>query len=388
VAAGAPVDLVEEILTDVSKRYNVTFEYSILPTGLTVLGHEGTAITASIASASPATLRFDQTADLFHLVDDVRAGQVDPAQGIERLAAIAASQRQAGFLLTAFSHAVLTVGLALLFNPSWRSVGITALLGLLVGVMKLAAAPHRTLSKVLPAATACIVTLIVLIMRQHGIGVDEAQAVVPPLVTFLPGAMLTVGAMELAEGSIVTGSSRLVAGLMQLALLVLGIVVAGGLAHVPESTGLLGGNDPRAGVWAPWLGVALFGLGSALFYSARARAYPALLVVLYVAFTAQYLTKGLVGGYVASLLGAAAAVLAASFIHRNLQGPPFLITFLPAFWLLVPGVLSLVGAARIAVGNAPTQDFAVALFTILAIALGAITGLGIDRNLSERFTWW
>jgi uncharacterized membrane protein YjjB (DUF3815 family) len=129
-------------------------------------------------------------------------------------------------------------------------------------------------------------------------------------------------------------------------------------------------------------------LGSALFYSARARAYPALLVVLYVAFIAQYLTKGLLGGYVAALLGAAAAVLAASYIHRNLHGPPFLITFLPAFWLLVPGVLSLVGAARIAVGNVTTQDFAVALFTILAIALGAITGHGIDRTLSGRFRWW
>jgi uncharacterized membrane protein YjjP (DUF1212 family) len=388
VGTGAPVDLVEDILKDVSKRYGVTVGYSILPTGLIVLGHEGAAITASIASSDPATLRFDQTADLFRLVDDVKVGQVDPAQGIERLAAIAAEKRQAGFLLTMLSHAVLTVGLAFLLNPSWRSAGVTALLGLLVGAMKLAAAPHRTLIKVLPAATACLVALLVLLMRQHGAGVDEPQAIIPPLVTFLPGATLTVGAMELAEGSIVTGSSRLVAGLMQLALLVLGIVVAAGLAHVPESAGLQGGNVPRIGAWAPWLGVALFGLGSALFYSARARAYPALLTVLYVAFIAQYLTKGPLGGYLASLLGAAAAVLAASYAHGHLDGTPFLVTFLPAFWLLVPGVLSLIGIARIAVGNVAAQDFAVAIFTILAIALGAIAGLGIDRGLAERFAWW
>jgi uncharacterized membrane protein YjjP (DUF1212 family) len=388
VAAGAPVGLVEEILTDVSRRYGVAVGYSILPTGLIVLGHDGATITASIASSDPATLRFDQTADLFHLVDDVRAGQVDPAQGIERLAAISAGKRRAGFLLTALSHAVLTVGLALLLNPSWRSVGVTALLGLLVGLMKLAAAPHRTLIKILPAATACLVALLVLLMRRHDVGVDELQAMIPPLVTFLPGAMLTVGAMELAEGSIVTGSSRLVAGLMQLALLVLGIVVAAGLAHVPESAGLLGGDAPRAGAWAPWLGVALFGLGSALFYSARARAYPALLAVLYVAFIVQYLTKGLLGGYLASLLGAGAAVLAASYSHRHLHGPPFLVTFLPAFWLLVPGVLSLIGVARLAVGNVAAEDFAVAIFTILAIALGAIAGLGADRTLAKRFRWW
>lgn len=96
VATGAPVDLVEDIVKDLSKRYAVTVGYSILPTGLIVFGHEGAAITASIASSDPATLRFDQTTDLFHLVDDVRSGQVDPAQGIERLAAIAAEKRRAG----------------------------------------------------------------------------------------------------------------------------------------------------------------------------------------------------------------------------------------------------------------------------------------------------
>jgi uncharacterized membrane protein YjjB (DUF3815 family) len=81
-------------------------------------------------------------------------------------------------------------------------------------------------------------------------------------------------------------------------------------------------------------------------------------------------------------------VLAASYIHRRLHGPPFLVTFLPAFWLLVPGVLSLIGVARIAVGNVGAEDFAVAIFTILAIALGAIAGFGIDRSPISRVGWW
>lgn len=158
VATGAPVDLVEDILKDVSNRYNVSAGYSILPTGLIILGHEGTSIRASIASSDPATLRFDQTTDLFNLVDEARSGQIDPAQGIERLNAIEAEKRRAGFWLTVLGHVVLTVGLALLLNPSWRSVGVAALLGLLVGLMKLVAAPYRTLATLLPAVTAALVT--------------------------------------------------------------------------------------------------------------------------------------------------------------------------------------------------------------------------------------
>lgn len=41
------------------------------------------------------------------------------------------------------------------------------------------------------------------------------------------------------------------------------------------------------------------------------------------AFVAQHMAKGILGGYPASLLGAAAAVLAASYIHRHLHGPRF-----------------------------------------------------------------
>jgi uncharacterized membrane protein YjjP (DUF1212 family) len=382
------VDLVEEILDDVSNQYGVTVGYSILPTGLIVLGHEGTSIVASIASSQPATLRFDQTADLFRLVDDVRSGQVAPAAGIERLDTIDAEKRRAGFLLTVLGHAVLTVGLALLLDPSWRSVGVAALFGLLVGVLKLLSAPHRTLAKLLPAFVAFVVTLCVLLLRRHGVELDELQTIIPPLVTFLPGAMLTVGTLELAEGSIVTGSSRFIAGMVQLVLLVLGIVVAASLVTAPAAANALGENTPRLGAWAPWLGVALFGLGSALFFSARVQAYPALLAVLYVAFSVQFLTKTPLGGYLSAFLGAAAAVLVASYIYRHLHGPPFLVTFLPAFWLLVPGVLSLIGVARLAAGSVAAQDFAVALLTILAIALGVITSFGADRSLMKRFGWW
>jgi uncharacterized membrane protein YjjP (DUF1212 family) len=378
---------VEEILEDVSHQYGVTVGYSILPTGLIVLGREGTSIVASIASSHPATLRFDQTADLFRLVDEVRSGQVDPKAGIERLDMIDAEKRRAGFLLTVFGHAVLTVGLALLLDPSWRSVGVAALFGLLVGVMKLLTAPHQTLAKLLPAGVAFVVTLCVLLLRRHGAELDEMQTIIPPLVTFLPGATLTVGTLELAEGSIVTGSSRFIAGIVQLVLLVLGIVIAVSLVTVPAANEL-GENAPRVGAWAPWLGVALFGLGSALFFSARAQAYPALLAVLYVAFSIQFLTKTSLGGYLSAFLGASAAVLVASYIYRHLHGPPFLVTFLPAFWLLVPGVLSLIGVARLAVGSVAAQDFAVALLTILAIALGVITSLGADRSLMKRFAWW
>jgi uncharacterized membrane protein YjjP (DUF1212 family) len=51
---------------------------------------------------------------------------------------------------------------------------------------------------------------------KYGLPVDPQYALVAPLVTFLPGAMLTFGTVEQADGDLVSGSSRLIAGLVEL----------------------------------------------------------------------------------------------------------------------------------------------------------------------------
>ena len=57
-------------------------------------------------------------------------------------------------------------------------------------------------------------------------------ALVAPLITFLPGALLTIAVLELATGQILAGSSRFASGFFQLVLLALGIVWSQGLRRV------------------------------------------------------------------------------------------------------------------------------------------------------------
>ena len=55
--------------------------------------------------------------------------------------------------------------------------------------------------------------------------------------------------------------------------------------------------------------------------------------------------------------------------------------FLPAFWLLVPGVLAVVGLADL-VGNEATVallDLGRVMFTILSVALGVLVGVALSR---------
>jgi len=388
IAAGAPVGLVEDILEEVSSHNGVLVGYSVLPTGVTALGHDGRSMVASMAATHPATLRFDQIIELFRLVDRARVGEVAPTDGLRQLRDISQLKRHFGRVATATGHVLLTTGLALLLEPSLESLGVAAGLGLMVGVIKLVSERSPTLTKLLPGVAAFFVALCVFQLRRSGVGIDGLQTMIPPLVTFLPGAMLTVGAIELTDGSIVTGTSRLVAGVFQLLIIVFGTLGAATLVKLPASVGLVGVATPRVGEWGPWVGVALFGLGSAMFFSAPPRAFPPLLAVLYAAYLTQVATDRLASVYLSGFTGAIVAILAASAARRHFDGPPVLVTFLPAFWLLVPGVLSLVGATRLAVGDTATEDVVTASFTILAVALGVVVGLGTDRSLTARISWW
>jgi hypothetical protein len=63
----------------------------------------------------------------------------------------------------------------------------------------------------------------------------DLRAMIAPLVTFLPGAALTMAVVELSAAEMITGASRLVAGTLRLLLLGFGIVGAAQVVGLPSA---------------------------------------------------------------------------------------------------------------------------------------------------------
>ena len=77
-----------------------------------------------------------------------------------------------------------------------------------------------------------------------------------------------------------------------------------------------------------------------------------------------------------AFFGALVATPVATWVATRPSGPPSLATFLPAFWLLVPGAVGLIGMAEF-VGSdreAGLNHFVNALITFLAIGTGVLVG--------------
>src|SRR4029077_10712314 len=100
-----------------------------------------------------------------------------------------------------------------------------------------------------------VVSMLVVVGVAKGLPVDPLPALVPPLVAFLPGAMLTLGMVELAYGDMVSGSSRLTTGFVQLVLLACGLAAGAMLVGVSPDNLIDTAPDLDRADWAPWLGV-------------------------------------------------------------------------------------------------------------------------------------
>jgi uncharacterized membrane protein YjjP (DUF1212 family) len=355
------------------------------PTAVFVALDDGGGERVTLAEGPTQTLRLDQIADVYVLGDAARAGAVTPGEGLARLAAILRQPPRFGHAGSVLGHVVLTVGLALVILPTPANLAAAAGLGALVGLLKVMNQGRQMLAVPLPVVAATLVSALVVFADKYGAPVSPFHAVVPPLVTFLPGGMLTLGMKELAYGDMVSGSSRLITGFVQLVLLAFGLS-AGAMLVGEQRADLLAVARPLA--LSPWLavaGVVMFGLGVHLHFSAPKRSLGWLLLVMLAAFGAQRLGAGLSGNLLSGFFGTLVATPLAYLIQERFKGPPATVTFLPAFWLLVPGSLGLESVTRMLGDRAAGLEGLVGVvFAMAAIALGTLVGVSFWKWGSER----
>jgi uncharacterized membrane protein YjjP (DUF1212 family) len=390
VVAGDSIDSVHRTLDTIARAYGRgRFEFFVLPTGLFV--ESGEAASAHVllsVDQRGVKLRFDQITALYRLVRRAERAEVAPDAGLDELVAIASTSPPFGRVVRTVGHAVLTAGLALLLQPTAGGLLAALGLGLLVGLLKL---PRlATLDLIFPVVAAFVVAVTVFgITQVTGIGDNPMRVLIPPLATFLPGGLLTTATVELAAGEVISGSSRLVNGFVQLGLLAFGIVAAAALVGIDDRFLT---DDPvsRLGWWAPWVGVLLIALGDHLHFAAPTRTVPWILLVLVAAYAGQTVGGAVFGAELSGFFGAVAMTPLVLWIDSRANGAPSMVTFLPAFWLLVPGAIGLIGFTEmIGVDRAVGRDeFSTALTTIVSIALGVLIGSAAFRTASLECGGW
>ena len=362
----------------------------VFPTALFVSMPGEDDIQTSITPAG-SSLRLDQIDAVFQVVDAAESGEIRPEVGLARLARAREMPPAFAWHLRLVGYPLIAAGLVAILRGSWMELLVSTLLATAVGTLRLRTKVPPAYAVFLPVVAAFGVSLTVFLLAESGVDIDVYTPVMASLITFLPGAQLTTAVIELATGQMMAGAGRLAQGVMYLVMLAIGIAAAGEIAGV-SSSALVYDQEPVGWLWAPWVGVILFGVGVVLSNSARASSLPWIILILAVAYGGQTFGGLYVGsqlsGFIGALLMTPVAMLAAS----RPSGPPTLVTFLPAFWLLVPGALGLSGITKYLDANSiegatsllttGTTMVGIAFGVLLGLASGSLIGLRSGVSLS------
>ncbi|MEO7448715.1 MAG: threonine/serine exporter family protein [Humibacillus sp.] len=382
IATGQPVQEIEEELAEVSARLGFPdVQSAVGPTGLLVTLTPGGGATYR---AAPHGLRLHQSASVRLIRHELVHGELTIAAARDQLAEVARRPVGQPGWLVGLAWPVLAVGIALILQPGWANVAAAAVGSVLVLALVQLAERYAVVTALLPTLAAFVVSLAVFGAAHAGLLEGPLRTVLPPLAVLLPGALVVNGMSELAAGHMQAGSARLTYGLAQLGLFALGLLMATALLRVPSLTLVNLRVDEIGWAGAP-VGLLLIGASICLMEGVPLRMQGWVLLVLSLAFGAQVAGQELGSIGLGGFLGAIAASLGASVVELRRPQLPRLVLFLPAFWLLVPGSLGLVGVTELAAGRESATDVALGLLGVaIAISLGLLVGSSIGRALRGR----
>jgi uncharacterized membrane protein YjjP (DUF1212 family) len=373
-----PTHLVAARLLAIAPRYtSETVRVVVLPTALVV--QIGT-IAYEIEAVAKPTTQLDLAGRIDAIAELAEVGAITPADAAREAAAARTMPPRFGPVTTVIGYTITTLGFGMVINPTWASLWGYVFLGAVVGSIAMLGRPFPTLNAVLPTLAATVVTVLATWFVADAANDGLLRVISPPLVAVLPGLALTIAAMELASGQMISGATRLIYGVAQLGLLVFGVGLG---LHVGAH---LTPQQPSAqmGGWSLYVAVIVISIGLYIYLSAPKGSLLWLILAVGVALVGQKVGGIFLSPTHSGAVGAFLVVPFAMLGARVKTSPPAIVMMLAAFWALVPGALSFESLGDAAAGEGDITTLGTAVAAIFSIALGTLIGFSVYATINNR----
>ena len=363
-----PASQAQDLLEQVAHAYRHPVDLTVLST-LSIIGDPRTG--RFRMQSIDGAYRFDQVAAVQEQLARALTGTAPPTEVTDALAQIDASRPTRPAWVRIAGYGLATIGFAAALRISPELLLIALGLGLLVGAALVAVSPGSKGGVLLPVgATFACALAVGLITDATGLE-DPVRMAAVPVLFLLPGAAITAAVIELVNGDMLAGSSRLVFAVMQLLAMGFAFVLAIDLAGV-SSADLVDLSAREGPAWLAWVGALAFAAGLSVYGCLPRRLWGATLLLAVLAFTVQQVASTWLAAPLAGGVAAALALLGAYALNRHDgAGPTAMVLFIPAFWLIVPGSLGFTALAGVLAANESLSALGPqAAFTFLAMAIG------------------
>jgi uncharacterized membrane protein YjjP (DUF1212 family) len=375
IAAGTSVGVVENTLTEIAMVYGMECEIMALPNIIMIELGPSSRGRVDFAVQRLTTLQLDKISEFVEVIEQVKVKKIPLADATRKMDRILAKPPRFGPAMVVFGYFLSCIGLTMLFRPELRSLVITGGAGILVGLMVLFSQKQPRFNLLLPVIAAIVVSTLIFNLTRVGYIYGSANLLITPLITFLPGALLTTGMIELASMHIISGSARLIYGAAVLLLLFFGIAVGLNISGLANHL-VYAYEAVVFPWWAPLLGTTLFGVGTFIRLSGANRDLFWMLLVLYIAMLGQSFGEQYFNPFFGAFIGATLMALSSELIARSPRRTSALVSQALAFWFLVPGARGLLSVTSILSEDLQSAAIGIGEMVILitSITLGVLLG--------------
>jgi uncharacterized membrane protein YjjP (DUF1212 family) len=319
-------------------------------------------------------------ADVGAVVDEVVAGEVSTAQGMQALEDIGRAPMPWDPRAVAVSYAVIGLGLAVLLRGSWLDAGLGAVLAVVVYGMVLAAGRLgvRT-AEWLPLATAFVPSVVATTVRHWYPGVDVLIVTISAIAVLLPGYAVSVGIGELVEDHVIAGWSNLLRGLVYLSKQVLGMWLGAAVVRTVLDPPPSPATTPVPEEWL-WLFMPLLIVGLCVVFQTSRRDFVWAVLSCGLAYGVSLVASDVWTANLGTLVATAVVAVFSNLWARRSRRPTSIV-LVPAIVVLVSGSIGFQGLAAIAEGQTTigVQQFVQMFVIAVMLTAGLLVGNTIVR---------
>ena len=348
---GSTAYRLEDNLLSIAKFLEIRASFIITPTALTFIlsDDEDDQQYNHLVRVTPGDIDLGSLARIDELVDELVDGERTLKEAIDRLAEVKNKPAPYGTFLSFIAFGASSGAFSMLMHTSWNDVFWSTMLGWLIFTFVLWAEKSQRMTELLEPISAIAAALLASAISLVDPSINIPIVILSSIIVFIPGLSLTVGLSELAARHLMSGTARIMDGLMMLFKLYFGAVLGMALG------GLMWGKvdfiiPELMPIWTSWLAVTTLSVSLVILFKVRLKDAPWGMISGYIAFGVSVWATTHLGVALGAFVGAFALGLYSNLFSRIMNLPSSIVRLL-GLVVLVPGSKVYIGLNSVVSGQ-------------------------------------
>ncbi len=375
-AVGSPAHTLEGTLQEMSTMMGIKGTFLSLPTSIHSYFSNGEDEVTRIERVEPMGVNLGKLSRVDLVSQDVVNNRISFEEGVSKLDEILNGEDPYGKRIRVLYFLFSVAGFQILFGGTWGDLVASLTVGLIMGIIALAR-PIGIVSQMFEAIVAIVASFATYLLAKWIPNLNVGVIILSSLITFMPGLYITIAISEIATQNLVSGTARLMGGVMILLKLTFGVFIGSKLAswfHFPE----LNIEFHKIPVWVIGATLPITALMSTVNFKAQRSDWKWVTLAGIFGFSCSKIGTHYLGPELGMFFGGA-CVGAMSNIFARVKNRPSSIFQFPGIILLVPGSVGYRSLSflfeRNVVGGLETA------FTMISLAMALVVGIFFGNML-------